>query len=106
MKRIVLFVLTNVAVLAVISIIVGVLGLDRFLTAEGLDLGSLLAFSAVVGFAGSIISLLISKPMAKMGTGARVIDGSEGTTEFWLVETVRKLADKAGIGMPERSEER
>ncbi len=101
MKRIVLFLLTNVAVLAVISIIVGVLGLDRFLTAEGLDLPSLLAFSAVVGFAGSIISLLISKPMAKMSTGARVIDGSEGTTEFWLVSTVRKLADKAGVGMPE-----
>jgi heat shock protein HtpX len=101
MKRIFLFLLTNVAVLAVISIIVGVLGLDRFLTAEGLDLGSLLAFSAVVGFAGSIISLLISKPMAKMSTGARVIDGSEGTTEYWLVSTVKQLADKAGIGMPE-----
>src|ERR687896_1362446 len=101
MKRIVLFVLTNVAVLAVLSIIVGVLGLDRFLTAEGLDLTSLLVFSAVIGFGGAIISLLISKWMAKMSTGARVIDGSEGTTEFWLVETVRKLADKAGIGMPE-----
>ena len=101
MKRIVLFLLTNVAVLAVISVIVGVLGLDRFLTAEGLDLPSLLAFSAVVGFAGSIISLLISKPMAKMSTGARVIDGSEGTTEYWLVSTVKNLADKAGIGMPE-----
>jgi heat shock protein HtpX len=101
MKRIVLFLLTNIAVLAVISIIVNVLGLDRFLTAEGLDLGSLLAFSAVVGFAGSIISLLISKPMAKMSTGARVVDGSEGTTEYWLVSTVKKLADKAGIGMPE-----
>src|SRR5688500_2921326 len=101
MKRIVLFVLTNVAVLAVLSIIVGVLGLDRFLTAEGLDLGSLLVFSAVIGFGGAIISLLISKWMAKMSTGARVIDGSEGTNEYWLVATVRKLADKAGIGMPE-----
>ncbi len=101
MKRIVLFLLTNVAVLAVISVIVGVLGLDRFLTAEGLNLPSLLAFSAVIGFGGAIISLLISKWMAKMSTGARVIDGSEGTTEFWLVSTVRKLADKAGIGMPE-----
>jgi heat shock protein HtpX len=101
MKRIVLFLLTNIAVLAVLSIIVGVLGLDRFLTAEGLDLTSLLVFSAVIGFGGAIISLLISKWMAKMSTGARVIDGSEGTTEFWLVETVRKLADKAGIGMPE-----
>jgi len=101
MKRIVLFLLTNVAVLAVISIIVNVLGLDRFLTAEGLNLSSLLLFSAVVGFTGSIISLLISKPMAKMSTGARVIDGSEGTTEYWLVSSVKKLADTAGIGMPE-----
>jgi heat shock protein HtpX len=101
MKRIALFLLTNIAVLAVISIIVNVLGLDQFLTAEGLDLSSLLVFSAVVGFTGSIISLLISKPMAKMSTGARVIDGSEGTTEYWLVSTVKKLADKAGIGMPE-----
>ena len=101
MKRIALFLLTNIAVLAVISIIVNVLGLDRFLTAEGLDLTSLLVFSAVVGFTGSIISLLISKPMAKMSTGARVIDGSEGSTEYWLVATVKKLADKAGVGMPE-----
>src|SRR5918999_4768454 len=101
MKRIVLFLLTNIAVLAVLSIIVGVLGLDQFLTAEGLDLTSLLLFSAVIGFGGAIISLLISKWMAKMSTGARVIDGSEGTTEFWLVSTVQKLADKAGIGMPE-----
>ena len=101
MKRIALFLLTNVAVLVVISIIVNVLGLDRFLTAEGLNLSSLLVFSAVVGFTGSIISLLISKPMAKMSTGARVIDGSEGTTEYWLVSTVKKPADTAGIGMPE-----
>jgi len=101
MKRIALFLLTNVAVLVVISIIVNVLGLDRFLTAEGLNLSSLLVFSAVAGFTGSIISLLISKPMAKMSTGARVIDGSEGTTEYWLVSTVKKLADTAGIGMPE-----
>ena len=101
MKRILLFLLTNVAVLAVISIIVNVLGLDQFLTAEGLSLSGLLVFSAVVGFTGSIISLLISKPMAKMSAGARVIDGSEGTNEYWLVSTVKKLADTAGIGMPE-----
>ena len=101
MKRIALFLLTNVAVLVVISIIVNVLGLDRFLTAEGINLSGLLVFSAVVGFTGSIISLLISKPMAKFSTGARVIDGSEGTTEYWLVSTVKKLADTAGVGMPE-----
>ena len=101
MKRIALFLLTNVAVLVVISIIVNVLGLDRFLTAEGINLSGLLVFSAVVGFTGSIISLLISKPMAKFSTGARVIDGSEGTTEYWLVSSVKKLADTAGVGMPE-----
>jgi heat shock protein HtpX len=101
MKRMFLFLATNVAVLVVLSIIINIFGLDRWLTAEGINYTSLLVFSAVVGFAGSIISLLISKPMAKMSTGARVIDGSEGTSEFWLVQTVKNLADKAGIGMPE-----
>src|SRR3954466_7297089 len=101
MKRIVLFLLTNVAVLAVISIIVNVLGLDRFLTAEGLNLSSLLLFSAVVGFTGSIISLLISKPMAKMSTGARVIDGSEGTTEYWLLASVKQPAQTPRLGSPD-----
>ena len=101
MKRIVLFLATNIAVLVVLSVIVNLLGLDRFLAAEGLNYTTLLLFSAVIGFGGAIISLLISKPMAKMSTGARIIDGTEGTTEFWLVSTVRKLADKAGIGMPE-----
>jgi heat shock protein HtpX len=101
MKRMVLFLATNIAVLVVLSVVINVLGLDQWLTAEGIDYTSLLVFSAVVGFAGSIISLLISKPMAKMSTGAKVIDGSEGTTQYWLVETVRKLAGKSGIGMPE-----
>jgi heat shock protein HtpX len=75
MKRIALFVLTNIAVLAVITITVRLLGLDQAMQQEGLALGPLLAFSAVVGFAGSIISLLMSKPMAKWSTGAKVIDG-------------------------------
>jgi heat shock protein HtpX len=101
MKRIVLFLATNIAVLVVLSVIINVFGLDRWLTAEGISYGSLLVFSAVIGFGGAIISLLISKWMAKMSTGAHVIDGSEGSTEFWLVDTVRKLAGKAGIGMPE-----
>jgi heat shock protein HtpX len=101
MKRIVLFLLTNIAVLLVLSVVASLLGVDQFLTEQGLSLGSLLVFSAIIGFGGSIISLLISKWMAKMSTGARVIDGSEGTNEYWLVETVRKLADKAQIGMPE-----
>ena len=101
MKRILLFLATNIAVLVVLSVIISVFGLDRWLTAEGIDYTGLLVFSAVVGFAGSIISLLISKPMAKMSTGARVIDGTEGSTEHWLVQTVDKLARQAGIGMPE-----
>jgi heat shock protein HtpX len=101
MKRIFLFLATNIAVLVVLSVVISVFGLDQFLTAEGIDVTSLLVFSAVVGFAGSIISLLISKPMAKAGTGARVVDGSEGTTEYWLVQTVEKLARQANIGMPE-----
>ena len=101
MKRVVLFLVTNIAVLLVLSIIMQVFGLGQYLTAEGIDYASLLVFSAVLGFGGAIISLLISKWMAKRSTGARVIDGTEGTTEFWLVSTVRKLADKAGVGMPE-----
>ncbi len=101
MKRMFLFLATNVAVLVVLSVIINIFGLGNWLTAEGIDYTSLLVFSAVVGFVGAIISLLISKPMAKMSTGAKVIDGSEGTTEFWLVETVKKLAAKAEIGMPE-----
>lgn len=101
MKRVLLFLVTNIAVLLVLSIIMQVFGLGQYLTAEGIDYVSLLVFSAVLGFGGAIISLLISKWMAKRSTGARVIDGTEGTTEFWLVSTVRKLADKAGVGMPE-----
>jgi heat shock protein HtpX len=101
MKRIVLFVLTNVAVLAVLTIVLKVLGLDRVAAQEGFAVGPLLAFSAVVGFTGAIISLLISKQMAKWSTGAQIIDGTEGADHAWLVQTVRGLAEKAGIGMPE-----
>ena len=101
MKRIVLFGLTNVAVLAVLTIVLKVLGLDRVAAQEGFAVGPLLAFSAVVGFTGAIISLLLSKPMAKWSTGAQVVDGTEGSDHAWLVQTVRGLAEKAGIGMPE-----
>ena len=101
MKRIVLFLVTNFAVMLVLSVVLNVLGVDRFLTANGLNVGMLLVFSLVVGFGGSIISLLISKPMAKWSTGAKVINGSEGAEERWLVNTVTRLAAKAGIGMPE-----
>ncbi|HTH45295.1 MAG TPA: protease HtpX, partial [Oxalicibacterium sp.] len=99
--RIFLFVLTNVAVIAVMSVVLSLLGVDRFLTQSGLNLPMLLVFSLVVGFTGSIISLLISKPMAKWSTGARVIDAPSSSTELWLIDTVRKLSDRAGIAMPE-----
>ena len=101
MKRILLLVATNVAVMLVLSIVVSVLGLDRWLAAEGIDYVSLLWFSAIFGFGGAFISLLMSKTIAKWSTGAQVIDGSEGSTQYWLVETVRKLAEKSGITMPE-----
>lgn len=101
MKRILLFVATNIAVLVVMSVILSLLGVDRFLTRSGLNLPMLLVFSLVVGFTGSIISLLMSKSMAKWSTGARVIETPMNGTEAWLLQTVGKLAQRAGIGMPE-----
>ncbi len=101
MKRVVLFLATNIAVLLLLSVVISVLGLDRWLAAEGINYQGLLVFSAVIGFGGAFISLAMSKMMAKWSTGARVIDGTEGTTEYWLVQTVKRLAEKAGIGMPE-----
>jgi heat shock protein HtpX len=102
MKRIVLFLVTNIAVMAVLTFVLRVLGLDRVaFSATGMQYGQLLAFSAVVGFTGSIISLLMSKTMAKSSTGAHVIEQPANDAEAWLVETVRRLAQKAGIGMPE-----
>jgi len=101
MKRIVLFLATNLAVVLVLSIVLSALGVDRFLTGSGLNVQMLLVFSLIVGFSGSIFSLLISKPMARWSTGAHVITSPEGTHERWLVETVRRLADKANIGMPD-----
>jgi heat shock protein HtpX len=102
MKRILLFIVTNLAVILVLSVVLRLLGLDRALTTEtGIDYGSLLAFSAVVGFTGAIISLLMSKSMAKWSTGAHVITQPANDAEAWIVETVRKLATAAGVGMPE-----
>ena len=101
MKRIVLFLLTNIAVMLVLSITASLLGVNRYLTANGLNLGALLAFAALMGFGGSFISLLMSKAIAKWSTGARVIDGTEGPQEQWIVSSVRRYAEKAGIGMPE-----
>jgi len=101
MKRIVLLIATNLAVMFLLSIVISVLGLDRALAQEGIQYVPLMIMAAIFGFGGAFISLLISKPMAKWSTGAQVIDGSEGTTQYWLVDTVKRLAAKAGIGMPE-----
>jgi len=101
MKRIFLFVATNLAVVVVLGIVASLLGVNRYLTANGLNLTMLLGFSAVIGFGGAIISLLLSKTIAKWSSGVQVIDGSEGPDERWIVETVRGFAQKAGIGMPE-----
>src|SRR2546430_17341988 len=101
MKRIILFLATNIAVLLVLSVVVSVLGLDRWLMADGIDYTTLLLFSAVMGFGGSFLSLLMSKTIAKWSTGAQVIDGSEGTTQYWLGQTGQKLADKARRGLPQ-----
>ncbi|MDA1116518.1 MAG: protease HtpX [Proteobacteria bacterium] len=101
MKRVFLFLVTNIAVLLLLSVVIQVFGLNRWLSENGIDYAGLLVFSAVIGFGGAFISLLISKWAAKRSTGARVIDGTEGTTEHWLVQTVQELAGKAGIGMPE-----
>ena len=101
MKRVLLFLATNLAVMLVLSLFTSLLGVNRFLTANGLDLGMLLAFSAVIGFGGAIISLLMSKFMAKWSTGARVIESPANSTEFWLVDTVARLAKAANLAMPE-----
>ena len=101
MKRIFLFVLTNLAVVVVLGVVASLLGVNRYLTANGLNLGALLGYALVMGFGGAIISLLISKPMAKWSSGVRVIEQAQNADEAWIVETVRRFADKAGIGMPE-----
>jgi len=101
MKRVVLFLVTNLAVMVVLSIVTDLLGINQALAANGLNVGALLAFAAVVGFGGAFISLLISKPMAKWSTGAVVIQTPRNDNETWLLATVKRLADKAGIAMPE-----
>src|SRR6266705_2494269 len=101
MKRIVLFLATNLAVVLLLSVVASVLGVDQFLTQNGLDLETLLWFSLLMGFGGSFISLLISKQIALWSTGAHIIKSPEGAHERWLVDTVRRLADKANIGMPD-----
>ncbi len=101
MKRIALFVATNIAVLVVIAVFINVLGLGQVADAHGLNLGALLALSAVIGFTGSIISLVISKPMAKWQTGAHVITDPGTAEERWLLDAVHELSIRADIKMPE-----
>jgi heat shock protein HtpX len=100
MKRIILFVATNLAVVLVLSIVLRIFGLDRAL-GPGLQYGQLLVYSLVVGFTGAIISLLMSKSIAKWTTGAHVIETPSNEAEAWLVDTVRKLATQVHIEMPE-----
>jgi heat shock protein HtpX len=102
MKRIFLFVITNLAILLMLSITLRLLGVDRILNEQGgIDFNSLLIMSAVIGFGGSFISLAMSKWSAKNMTGAVVIEQPSDPTERWLVETVRRHAERVGIGMPE-----
>ena len=101
MKRIFLFLMTNIAVMVVISLVLNLLNLNGALSMRNGDIMGLLAASAVIGFTGSIISLLLSKRMAKMSVGAHVIEQPSNEVEQWLVETVRRQATQANIGMPE-----
>jgi heat shock protein HtpX len=103
MKRIFLFVVTNLAILLVLSITLRLLGVDRMLDEQGVGINynSLLVMAAVIGFGGSLISLAMSKWTAKRMTGAVVIEQPSDPTERWLVETVRRQAERVGIGMPE-----
>lgn len=101
--RILLFLATNLAVLVLVSIIFNLLGLEGILTNNGVDLNlsSLLVFCGLFGMSGSLISLLLSKFMAKRGTGTRIIESPQNKDEEWLLTTVASLANDAGIGMPE-----
>lgn len=101
MKRIMLFVMTNLAVMVVLGIVINLFGLNRWMDANGLNVGGLLVFSLVVGFGGATISLLMSKTIAKASTGAQLINDSTDPTHAWIVETVRRFANQAGVQMPE-----
>ena len=101
MKRIFLFLATNLAVMLVLSVVISVFGLNRYLTAYGINYSALMVFSLVVGFTGAIISLLMSKRMAKWTMGLTMISQPRNADEAWIVQTVQRLADRANIGMPE-----
>lgn len=101
MKRVLLFLLTNLGVMLVLGLVVNLLGLNQFLTANGLSVGGLLAFALVMGFGGAFISLLISKPIAKWTTRLQVINDSRDPVHVWLVSTVARFSAAAGIRTPE-----
>lgn len=101
MKRILLFIGTNLAIMLVLGLITTLTGANRYFTANGLDLGKLLVFALIMGFGGALISLWLSKTIAKWTTGAQVIETPSNSTEFWLLETVRRFAEQSGLQMPE-----
>ncbi len=101
MKRIILLIATNLAIMVVLGIVVTLTGANRFFTGTGLDLGKLLVFAAIMGFGGAFLSLWMSKTIAKWSTGARVIESPNSATELWLFDTVRRFSEKAGLKMPE-----
>ena len=101
MKRIVLLVLTNVLVVVVLGVVASLLGVNQYLTGTGLNLGLLLGYALVIGFGGAFISLLISKPLAKWSSGVQLIEQPQNVDEAWIVQTVQRLSQQAGIGMPE-----
>ena len=101
MKRIFLFLITNLAIMLVLSISMRILGVEPYLNANGLNVGALIVFAGIMGMGGSLISLALSKWMAKMSVGAQVIETPQNAHERWLVETVHRQAQEAGIGLPE-----
>ncbi len=101
MKRVILLIATNIAIMLLLSVTASLLGVNRYLHAGGLNMGTLLVFAALMGFGGSFISLMLSKTMAKWSTGAQVITQPTNQTERWLVDTVARLAQRAGLAMPE-----
>jgi heat shock protein HtpX len=101
MKRVMLLIGTNLAIMLVLGLVTTLTGANRFFTGAGLNLGKLLLFAAIMGFGGAFLSLWMSKTIAKWSTGARVIETPQNSTEFWLVEAVRRFSEKAGLPMPE-----
>jgi len=101
MKRIVLFVATNLAIVVVLGLVASLLGVNRFLDQNGLNLTALLGFALIMGFGGAFISLLLSKPIAKWSSGVQIIQQPRNADEAWILDTVYRLSDKAGIGRPE-----